>query len=214
MKKAPVSEVIAILKKAYPDAKIALKFNDVWQLLVVVILSAQCTDERVNKISPPLFERFRNVAEFAGCDLSELEKLIYSAGFYKAKARNIRAAAVKIINEYGGKVPGTMEKLLKLPGVARKTANVVLSAAFGKNVGVVVDTHVARICGLLGWVPRKMSEAKSAVKIEQELMKIVPRADWGKIAHLLIWHGRWICIARRPKCEICPLNKLCPSSRV
>lgn len=214
MKKAPVREVIAILKRTYPDAKIALKFNDVWQLLVVVILSAQCTDERVNKVSPPLFKRFPKVEDFAECDLSELEKMIYSTGFYKAKARNIRAAAVKIVNEYGGKVPDSMEDLVKLPGVARKTANVVLSTAFGKHVGVVVDTHVARLCGLLGWVPKKMSEAKNAVKIEEELMRIVPHGEWGKIAHLLIRHGRKVCIARRPKCEICPLNKLCPSSRV
>lgn len=214
MKKAPVDEVIAILKKTYPDAGIALKFSDVWQLLVVVILSAQCTDERVNKVSPPLFEHFPKVADFAECDLNALEKMIYSTGFYKAKARNIRAAAVKIVNEYGGKVPDSMEELLKLPGVARKTANVVLSTAFGKHVGVVVDTHVARLSGLLGWIPKKMSETKNAVKIEEELMKIVPHKEWGKIAHLLIWHGRRVCIARRPKCEICPLNEICPSSRV
>ncbi|MBI4235343.1 endonuclease III [Candidatus Peregrinibacteria bacterium] len=214
MKKALVGRVIEILKETYPEAKIALKFDNVWQLLVVVILSAQCTDERVNIVSPPLFKRFKSVRDFADCDIGELEKMIYSTGFYKAKARNIRAAAVKIVGEYGGKVPDTMEALLTLTGVARKTANVVLSTAFSQHVGIVVDTHVARLAGLLGWVPKKLSDAKNAVKIEQILMKTVPHRDWGKIAHLLIWHGRKICIARRPKCEICPLNKICPSSRV
>jgi len=179
-----------------------------------VILSAQCTDERVNKVSPPLFKRFAGVEDFAECDLGELEKLIYSTGFYKNKAKNIKGAARMIVNEFGGKVPCDMENLLKLPGVARKTANIILGVGYGKKEGVVVDTHVIRLSGLLGLVSEKLMKSKNAVKIEQELMKIVPKHDWGRISLLLIRHGRRICIARRPKCGECKLNKICPSSRV
>lgn len=207
-----VGRVIEILKRTYPEAKIALKFGDKFQLLVAVILSAQCTDKRVNMVTPALFKRFPLVEDFAWCDILELEKLIYSTGFYKNKARNIKAAAGRILSEFGGKMPGTMEDLLKLSGVARKTANVILSSGFNKNEGIVVDTHVCRISGLLGLVSMKLSETKNAVKIEQKLMKIVPKADWGNFAHLLIAHGRNICVARRPKCKICPLNKLCPGA--
>ena len=209
-----VSEVIRLLKKQYPNATIALKYGNNFQLLVAVILSAQCTDERVNKVTPVLFKRFSTVEDFAGCDILELEKLIYSTGFYKNKAKNIRAAAVKVVKDFGGKVPDNMKDLLTLPGVARKTANVILFEAFGKTEGIVVDTHVARISGLLGLVSKKLSEAKNAVKIEERLMELVPKKDWGNIAYLFIDHGRAICVARRPKCEICPLNKICPSSRV
>lgn len=204
--------VIEILKKTYPEAKIALKFGDKFQLLVAVILSAQCTDKRVNMVTPALFKRFPRIGDFARCDINELEKLIYSTGFYKNKAKNIKAAAVKILSEFGGKMPNTMADLLKLPGVARKTANVILSNGFGKNEGIVVDTHVCRVSGLLGLVPMKLSKAKNAVKIEQKLMKIVPKEDWGDFSHLLIAHGRNICVARRPKCKVCPLNKICPSA--
>lgn len=204
-------QIIRILKKQYPGATIALNYGNTFQLLVAVILSAQCTDVRVNKVTLGLFKRFPRVEDFAGCDVRELERLIYSTGFYKNKAKNIKAAAEKIVSEFGGMVPGRMEDLLKLPGVARKTANVVLSAGFGRSEGVVVDTHVARICGLLGLVPQKMSEAKNAIKIEQILMKVVPKKEWGGFSYLMINLGRGICIARRPKCEICPLNKICPS---
>ena len=214
MKKAPVDEVLGILKQEHPDAKIALDFEGVWQLLVVVVLSAQCTDERVNKVSPALFARFPEVQDLAECELEELEKLIYSTGFYKAKARNLKAAAQRVMAEYGGEVPDNMEDLLTLPGVARKTANVVMWSGFGRAVGVTVDTHVCRITGLLGWVPKKWSKAKNAVKIEEKMMKIVPKEDWGVVSHLLILHGRQVCVARRPKCGECPLNKLCPSSTV
>lgn len=205
-----VPKVISILKENYPDAKIALTFKGNWQLLVAVILSAQCTDERVNKVTPPLFERFSRVEDFADCKIEDLEKMIYSTGFYKNKAKNIKAAAEMVVSKYGGEVPDTMDELLALPGVARKTANVVLYSGFGKTVGIVVDTHVARLSGKLGWVSEKLSKAKNAVKIEEELIKIIPREDWGKIAHLLILHGRKTCIARRPGCIECPLNKLCP----
>lgn len=209
-----VKDVISILKDAYPDAKIALKFGNVFELLVVVILSAQCTDERVNLISPGLFKKFKTIKDFAKCRVGDLEKAIYSTGFYKNKAKNIKGAAKKILSDFDGVVPSNMDDLLKLPGVARKTANVILSSGFGKDVGIVVDTHVIRVSGLLGLVPAKLSKAKNAVKIEEELIKIVPKADWGKFSHLIVTHGRRVCIARRPKCEICKLDKICPSSRV
>ncbi|MCX6734873.1 MAG: endonuclease III [Candidatus Peregrinibacteria bacterium] len=212
-KKNPAS-IIKLLKKQYPYSKIALDYGNLFQLVVAVILSAQCTDVRVNKVTPALFKRFPEVSDFAECDVHELEKLIYSTGFYKNKAKNIKGAAQKTMKDFGGKVPDTMEKLLSLPGVARKTANVVLSSGFGRNEGIVVDTHVARICGLLGLVPKKMSDAKNAVKIEKILVKLVQKKDWGIFSFLMIDHGRAICIARRPKCEICPLNKICPSSTV
>lgn len=211
-KKEQAGKILEILKKEYPDAKIALHFGDIFELLVAVILSAQCTDERVNKITPLLFKRFSEVRDFAGCDVRELEKLIYSTGFYKNKAKNIKAAAEKVVRDFSGKVPDNMEDLLKLPGVARKTANVILSAGFGRSEGVVVDTHVARLCGLLGLVDMKLSKAKNAVKIEQQLMEVVPREEWGNFSYLLITHGRRVCVARRPKCRICGLNKICPSA--
>ena len=210
---AEVGEVIALLRKEYPDATIALNFEGVWQLLVAVVLSAQCTDARVNKVTPVLFKRFPGVRDFAECDLEELEKLIYSTGFYRAKARNLKGAAVMIVEEFGAEVPDEMDLLLRLPGVARKTANVILNAGFGKSVGVVVDTHVCRISGLLGWVPKKWAKSKNAVKIEKKLMKIVPAEDWGVISYLMILHGRAVCIARRPKCEECVLRDLCPGAR-
>lgn len=209
-----IKEVIQLLKKQYPNATIALKFANDFQLLVAVILSAQCTDERVNKVTPILFKRFVSAEDFARCDILELEKLIYSTGFYKNKAKNIKGAAEKVVKDFGGKVPDNMRDLLTLPGVARKTANVILFEAFGRTEGIVVDTHVARLSGLLGLVPKTLSDAKNAVKIEERLMEIVPKKDWGNIAYLFIDHGRAICIARRPKCDICPLNKICPSSRV
>lgn len=207
-----ITEIIKILKKTYPDARIALKFGDNFQLLVAVILSAQCTDKRVNMVTPVLFKKYPAVRDFAKARIDDLEKMIYSTGFYKNKAKNIKAAAEKIVTDFGGKVPDNMEDLLTLPGVARKTANVVLDSGFGKEEGIVVDTHVCRVSGMLGLVPMAMSKAKKAVKIEERLMKIVPRKEWGKFSHLLVFHGRKICVARRPKCKICPLNKLCPSA--
>lgn len=210
----PIQKIIDLLDEEYPMPKVALKYDDVFQLLVAVILSAQCTDERVNKVTPALFKRFPGIRDFARCDLDELEKLIFSTGFYKNKAKNIKRAAIKIVEDFEEKVPDKMEDLLTLPGVARKTANVVLHAGFGKEEGIVVDTHVARLSGLLGLVPMKMSKAKDAIKIEKELMAIVPREYWGDFSMWLILHGRKICIARRPKCEECVLNKLCPSAFV
>ena len=209
-----VLDVIKILDKDYPKPTIALNYGNIFQLLVSVVLSAQCTDERVNKVTPALFKRYPKVKDFAGSNIEELEKLIYSTGFYKNKAKNIKAAAEIICADFNEKVPDHMDNLLKLPGVARKTANVILSAGFGKNEGIVVDTHVCRLSGRLGWVDMQLSKKKNAVKIENKLMKIIPEKDWGKIAYLLILHGRKICVARKPKCEICPLNKICPSSTV
>ncbi|MCK9185984.1 endonuclease III [Candidatus Gracilibacteria bacterium] len=209
-----ISEIINILEKTYPDAKIELNFGDTFQLLVAVILSAQCTDVRVNQVTPALFEKLPDVKAFAKATLEEIEKYIYSTGFYKAKARSIKGAAEKILKNFKGKVPSKMDDLLTLPGVARKTANVVLSSGFGVNEGVVVDTHVARISGKLGLVAKKLALQKNAVKIEQELMKIVPKSKWGKFSHMIVWHGRRVCFARKPNCKGCPLNKICPSSEV
>lgn len=209
-----ISEIIQILEKTYPDAKVELNFGDTFQLLVSVILSAQCTDVRVNKVTPALFEKLPDAKAFSHATLDEIEKFIYSTGFYRAKARNIKAASEKILKDFGGKVPNNMDDLLTLPGVARKTANVVLSSGFGKDEGIVVDTHVARVSGKLGLVPKKMALQKNAVKIEQELMKIVPKSKWGEFSHMIVWHGRRICFARKPNCKGCPLNKICPSSEV
>lgn len=212
--KDSAKSIVSILKKQYPDARIALDFGDEFQLLVAVILSAQCTDVRVNLVTPPLFKRFKDPFAFANCDISELEKMIFSTGFYRAKAKNIRAAANVIVDNFGGKVPSNMNDLLTLPGVARKTANVVLNTAFGISDGIVVDTHVIRLSGKLGLIPVSLVKTKNAVKIEDVLMGIIPKNDWGVLSHLLIFHGRRVCIARRPKCSECVLNKLCPSANL
>ncbi len=205
-------KVLKLLRKEYPEAKIALNFGDNWQLLVAVILSAQCTDVRVNKVTPELFRKLPKVEDFVKVKQKTLEQLIYSTGFYRAKARNIKGAAEKIVKEFGGKVPDKMEDLLKLSGVARKTANVVLGAGFGKNEGVVVDTHVIRLSGRLGLVEGRFVKVKNAVKIERELMKKIPKKEWGEFSHLMIFHGRKVCFARKPNCKGCKLNKICPSA--
>ena len=215
MKKADrLNEVVSVLSAEYPDAGIALTFGNVFQLLVAVILSAQCTDRRVNKVTPPLFARFSSADDFADCDVNELEKLIFSTGFYKNKAKNIMGAARMIVDEFGGEVPSKMADLLRLPGVARKTANVVLAEGFGLCEGIVVDTHVIRLCGLLGFIDKKSWKSKNAIKIEKALMEISPLKEWRLLPHLLMSHGRRVCIARRPKCKVCKLNKICPSSEV
>lgn len=202
-----IKKIIEILKKEYPDAKIALKFKDPWQLLVATILSAQCTDTRVNQVTPLLFKKYKNISDFKEASPKELEKDIRSTGFYKNKANSIIGSAKKILNEFNGKVPDTMEGLTSLPGVGRKTANVILSSGFGIVVGIVVDTHVIRLSGRLA-----LTKNKDPEKIEKDLMKIVPRKDWRIISHLLILHGRTICNARRPLCDECRLNKICPSA--
>lgn len=207
-----ILEIIKNLRKLYPEAQVELDFGNVWELLVAVILSAQCTDVRVNKVTPELFKKYPTISSFAEADISGVEQKIYSTGFYRNKAKNIQGAARKIISDFGGKVPDTMEKLLTLPGVARKTANVVLSSGFGKNCGIVVDTHMIRICGLLELVSPRAVKAKNAVQIEKELMEIVSKKDWDLFSHLIVWHGRRVCIARRPKCSECAINRLCPSA--
>ncbi len=204
-----LERVLTDLKKLYPEADCELDHADPLQLLVSTILSAQCTDERVNKVTPELFRRFRTAKDFANVPREELEECIRSTGFFRSKAKSIQGAATKIVEEFAGRVPETMEELVKLPGVGRKTANVVLGTAFGKNEGIVVDTHVIRLSNRLGFTKQKDPE-----KIEQDLLKVVPRADWTLFSHQIIWHGRRVCRAIKPKCAECRLEALCPASEL
>jgi len=201
--------IVARLERAYPDATCALVHRNPLELLVATILSAQCTDARVNMVTPALFRKYRAAGDYAAADPRVFEQEIKSTGFFRNKTKSILAMAHALVERHHGKVPDTMEKLTKLPGVGRKTANVVLGTAFGKNEGVVVDTHVHRISRLL-----KLTKQDDPVKIEQDLMALVPRDKWTWFGHTLILHGRRVCIARRPKCEECVINELCPSSRV
>jgi endonuclease-3 len=198
-------KIVAGLEKAYPDAHCELNFSNPLELLIATILSAQCTDKRVNIVTESLFKKYRSASDFATADLPELEQAVKTAGFYRNKARNIKAAAQSIVEKHGGEVPRTMEELVELGGVGRKTANVVLGNAFDTNVGVVVDTHVARLSYRQGLVTET-----DPVKIEQVLMKLVPQAKWTLFSHLLIWHGRRRCYARKPDCDHCEVLKLCP----
>lgn len=199
------ARVLKRLKKLYPEAETALHHHDPFELLVAVILSAQCTDERVNQVTPGLFRKYRGVRAFAEAPPGELEEQIRSTGFFNNKAKNIRGAARRILDEHGGEVPDTMDELLALPGVARKTANCVLGSAFGKNEGVVVDTHVGRLARRLG-----LSKEKDPVKVERDLMELFPRRSWTYLSHGLILHGRGPCKARKADCEACYLADLCP----
>ncbi|MBI2919633.1 MAG: endonuclease III [Planctomycetes bacterium] len=201
--------ILANLKKEYPEAKCSLEHGNPLQLLVSTILSAQCTDERVNKVTPGLFRKYPDAGAFAGARAGELEADIRSTGFFNNKAKSIRGACRLIVEKHGGQVPDTMEELLELPGVARKTANVVLGNAFGKNEGVVVDTHVTRLSRRMG-----LTRQKSPEKIEKALVKLVPRADWALFSHLLIHHGRAVCDARSPRCDECRIAALCPKTGV
>lgn len=204
-KLARTGKIIAGLQKAYPDAHCELNFSNPLELLVATILSAQCTDKRVNIVTENLFKKYPSVADFARADVSELEQDIKTTGFYRNKAKSIKAAAQSIVEEHGGKVPRTMGELIELGGVGRKTANVVLGNAFDINLGVVVDTHVARLSFRLG-----LTSEKDPAKIEQILMKLVPREQWTLFSHLLIWHGRRRCYARNPDCPNCEVKALCP----
>ncbi|GAC1392236.1 MAG: endonuclease III [Ktedonobacteraceae bacterium] len=204
-----VHAIITELRKLYPNATCSLNFSNPLELLVATQLSAQCTDVRVNVVTEKLFQKYRSVEDFAIVSQEELEQDIRSTGFYHNKAKNIRAAAQRIITGFGGEVPRTMPDLLSLAGVARKTANVVLGYAFGIKVGVVVDTHVGRLSRRLGW-----TKNDEPVKVEQDLMRIIPEQDWLDTSHLLIFHGRAICDARKPLCEQCTLAHLCPSAFV
>jgi endonuclease-3 len=201
-----LQKIFTELDKLFPQAECALRHENAFQLLVATILSAQCTDERVNKVTPELFRRFPAPKDFVALPQEELEQVIRSTGFFRNKAKSIIGAATKIAQEFGGKVPQTMEELLTLPGVARKTGNVVLGTAFGIGTGVVVDTHVFRIAHRL-----KLTREKTPEKIEQDLMKIVPNTRWISFSHQVIWFGRKICFARKPLCAECPLETICDS---
>jgi len=202
-------EIVRLLREAHPDAKCALDYENPLQLLVATILSAQCTDERVNKVTPVLFARFPTAAALAEADREELEQIIHSTGFYRNKAKNVQEACRRIVAEYGGEVPATMVELLTLAGVARKTANVVLGNCYGVADGVVVDTHVKRLTERLG-----LSAQTDPEKIERDLMALAPRAEWIDLSHLLIFHGRRFCDARKPKCAICTISHLCPAANL
>jgi endonuclease-3 len=203
-----VAQLVETLPEVYPGAHCELDFNNPLQLLVATILSAQCTDKRVNMVTPKLFARYRTAADLAKTPQETLENEIRSTGFFRNKAKSIRAAAAAIEQQHGGAVPDTMEALHALPGVGRKTANVVLGNAFGKDEGVVVDTHVARLSQRL-----RLTKQTDAEKIEADLMKIVPREHWTMWSHWLIWHGRRRCFARRPDCRQCEILRLCPSGK-
>jgi endonuclease III len=206
-KKQRAHEILLRLKLLYPDATCSLNYSTPVQLLVATILSAQCTDERVNKVTPALFGRFPDAASLAIADLTELENLVHSTGFYRNKAKNIQAACRMIVNEFNSQVPNQMEQLLQLPGVARKTANVVLAHAYGINAGVTVDTHVKRLSQRLG-----LTKHTDPIRIELDLIDLLPQADWENWSIRLIYHGRAICKARSPACIACQLAELCPSA--
>ena len=205
--KERTEKIIKLLKRAHPDAKCALNHANAFELLVATILSAQCTDERVNKVTADLFRKYRKPEDYLKVPATELQDDIRTTGFFRNKTKSIQGACKMLVEEFDGEVPQSMEELLKLPGVARKTANVVLGVAYGKAEGVVVDTHVSRLSHRL-----KLTKHKDAGKIEKDLMEIVPRKNWIEFAHLLIFHGRRICKARRPLCEECLVEELCPSS--
>ena len=199
-------QIYSRLEGAYPEAKCALNFETPLQLLIATILSAQSTDKTVNTVTPALFKRYKTAKDFARAKPEELEKMVHSTGFFRNKAKNIQGACRMLVEKHGGEVPKTMEELLELPGVARKTANVVLGVAFEKTEGVVVDTHVQRLSGRLDLTKEERPE-----KIEEDLMKLFPRERWIHLSHLLIHHGRAVCEARKPKCALCPIEDLCMS---
>jgi len=204
-----VRKIVARLEQAYPDPTCALRHQSALELLVATILSAQSTDARVNMVTPALFAKYRSARDLAGADPAVLEQEIHSTGFFRNKTKSITGMAQALLERHGGEVPDTMDALVQLPGVGRKTANVVLGTWFRKNEGIVVDTHVQRLSTLLGF-----TRETDPVKIERDLMALVPRDKWTWFSHTLILHGRRVCIARRPRCEICVVNRWCPSSRV
>lgn len=208
-KEERAKEILSILKKKYPHATTALKHSNALELLVSTILSAQCTDARVNIVTKDLFKKYRTAKDYAGADLKTFEQEVRSTGFYHNKAKNIIGAAKMIVEKFGGKVPDTMEELITLPGVARKTANIVLSGAYGKLEGIAVDTHVRRITYRLD-----LTDNEDPAKIEQDLMKIISRNDWWTFSNVIIYHGRETCVAQTPKCSACVVNKLCPRKGV
>ncbi|MGB2705496.1 MAG: endonuclease III [Candidatus Omnitrophota bacterium] len=206
--KERITDIIKILRREYPGPATALGRRSAFELLVSTILSAQCTDERVNKITPHLFKKYKTPGDFARVKQAVLEKEIYSTGFYKNKAKNIIAASKRILEEFGGRVPDTMDALTSLPGVARKTANIVLSSSFRKAEGIAVDTHLKRLSGRIG-----LSTESDPNKIEKDLMKIIPQRGWLDFNYLLVEHGRKVCAARKPSCAECVIKHLCPSAK-
>ena len=206
-KKTRLLKIIKLLEKEYPKAKTALHYTKPLEILIATILSAQCTDKRVNVVTKSLFKKYRTAEDYANADLAELEQDMRSTGFYRNKSKNIKMSGRMLIEKYNSQVPRTMSELIELPGVARKTANIVLSNAYGVIVGIAVDTHVRRLSKRLG-----LTENKNPDKIEKDLMLIVPKSHWQRITNLLIFHGRNVCMARKPKCSICSLNKICPSA--
>ena len=207
VKTARVGKIIDVLRQTYPEAHCELNHSTPLELLIATILSAQCTDKQVNIVTAELFKKYRGAAAYGNADLTELQRAIQRLGFFRNKAKNIQACCQKLIERHGGEVPRTMEELIQLDGVGRKTANVVLGNAFNSNVGVVVDTHVARLSKRLGLTNQKTPE-----KIEQVLMKLIPQEQWALFSHWLIWHGRRRCSARKPDCMNCKLRALCPSA--
>jgi len=210
-KKKRARKVLTGLHKLYPEADCALTHEDPLQLLIATILSAQSTDVTVNKVTPVLFQRYPTARDLAEAPPVEIERIIHSTGFFRQKAKSIKGACRNIVGEFRGEVPDTLEQLVTLPGVARKTANVVLGTAFGKNEGIVVDTHVGRLATRLGltWTSK---DGKDAVKIERDMIKLHPQKEWTFLGHALIWHGRLVCFARKPNCSGCTLAKHCPSA--
>ena len=204
MTKETAIAIIEDLIKMYPDAKCSLDFNTPFQMLFAVVLSAQCTDERVNKVTAPIFEKYKTAEDIAKIDINELEELIHSCGFYKTKAKNLKKTAQIILEEYNGKVPESIDELIKLPGVGRKCANVIMLEAFNKPQGIAVDTHCKRVSVRLGF-----SKEKEPEKIEKDLLKIIPFEYYKDVNHLFIWHGRNICTSQNPKCDKCKLKKYC-----
>ena len=199
-----VINIIKILKNAYPDARCSLDFRSPFELGIAVMLSAQCTDERVNKTTPSIFEKYNTPKDFIDMDIKTLEDLIHPCGFYKTKAKNIKAYSKKILEDYNGNVPQTIDELITLPGIGRKSANVIMLEAFNNPVGIAVDTHAKRISNKLG-----LSSNSDPSKIEQDLLKIIPNEYYKDVNHLLVWHGRNTCMARNPKCDKCPVSKYC-----
>lgn len=200
-------KILAALRKSYPDARCALRHRNAYELLAATILSAQCTDARVNQVTPALFAAYPTPEALARARPASVRRLVRSTGFFRNKTRSLLGAARTIVSEFGGRVPETMEELVRLPGVARKTANVILGTWFGKNEGVVVDTHVHRLSRRMAF-----SEQEDPVKVERDLMKLIPRRAWTEFGHLMIHHGRRVCAARKPRCGECPINRLCPSA--
>jgi endonuclease-3 len=205
--RARVMKVIELLEKEYPDANTALEYSNPLELLVATMLSAQCTDKRVNVVTKSLFKKYKTARDYADADLSELEEDVRPTGFYRNKSRNIQKSCRLLVEKFNSEVPETMDELLKLPGVARKTANIVLSNAYGVIEGIAVDTHVRRLSKRLG-----LTENENPDKIEKDLMEIVPKTYWKGITDLFIFHGRNVCVARKPKCSLCILNRICPSA--